>query len=144
MQALFLRADLRTVNGEYFEAMSDALRANEISEQVADEEWIALSCEQIADLFTITQNSNEALPYREKAIIHYHNIGKERNERFSVCDKAVELERLNLIDASIQLMDSIISLAIRNPIDHELLSYCYLNVYPSLYRNQEYDRTLNV
>lgn len=142
MKSLFLRADILFRNSEYAVAMSDALNANEIAEKVACYDWRARSAEQIADIFAVTQNSYEALPYIERSIHYYRAAGKERNVRFALCDKAVAFERLNHLDESIQLLDSLILLAKHEPIDKSLLSYCYRTIYLPLYRVGQYERAL--
>lgn len=138
MKALFLRADLRYRNIEYAEAMNDALHANEIAENVADDDWKARSAEQIADLFAVTQNSYEALPYIEKSIEYYRAAGKERNVQFALCDKAVALERLNHTDESIALLDSLILLSQSNKIDTILMADCLRVQYPILIDNKRW------
>lgn len=139
MKALFLRADLRYRNIEYTEAMDDALHATEIAEKVADYDWKARSAEQIADLFAVTQNFSEALPYIEKAIGYYRAAGKERNVRFALCDKAVALERINHTDESIALLDSLILLSQSNEIDTILMADCLRVQYPILIDNKRWE-----
>lgn len=146
MQALFLRANLRYQQEEYTDAMAmgDALRAYDIAEKGTNEDWKARTAEQIADIFAVTQNFKEAIPYIDKAIEHYRAAGKERNVRFSLCDKADALERINQARESIRLTDSIITLAKQEPVDRQLLAYCYISIFPSLYKQGQFDRALQI
>ncbi|MDE6534548.1 MAG: CDC27 family protein [Muribaculaceae bacterium] len=144
MQALFLRADLRYQQEEYTDAMGDALRAYDIAEKGTNEDWKARTAEQIADIFAVTQNFKEAIPYIDKAIEHYRAAGKERNVRFSLCDKADALERINQARESIRLTDSIITLAKQEPEDRQLLAYCYISIFPSLYKQGQFERALQI
>lgn len=143
MQGLFLRADLRRMSSAYSDAMTDALRANELADCQEDADWKARSCEQIADLFCATQNFREALPYIDKAIEHYRTEGKERNVRFALCDKAAAMERMDQTDASIQLLDSLIHLSAEAQIDTVLMTYCLRTLYPIYFDNKQWEDGLH-
>lgn len=130
MKALFLRADLRYQFHQFADAMTDALQAYELAAKCDSEDWKARTSEKISDLLFETQNFDEALPYIEEAIGHYRAAGKERNALFSLCDKAVALERIESYENGIQILDSLISISQSELNDTNLLIDCLKALYP--------------
>ncbi len=144
MQALFLRGDLRMELRRYDIAMKDALRAYDLALKGDDEDWKARCAERIADLFAVTKNYKEALPYNERTINHYLKAGKDRNVLFAKCDQAETLERVGERTKALSIIDSIYKIAHMGAPDSELIAYAITNYSEMISPEIEYNKVIKL
>ncbi len=125
MQSLFYRANMHYDEADYPQAILDATLSHKIAINLSSPLWIAMSAEKLADISTQTINRLDAIKYGDEAAHNYLLAGKITNHRYALCDLAGAYGNNRDFDKCLQLLDSIINVALmETPVDTALLTYC--------------------
>jgi predicted negative regulator of RcsB-dependent stress response/DNA-binding CsgD family transcriptional regulator len=120
MKSLFYHATINSNASNYPAAMTSAMRALKLAEQLNDTYWQARIAEIIGLIFADTYFYNEAVVYYDMAAENFRKTGITKAYLYSLADMAAQYNFLNMHNMSLTLIDSIKSQSL-NP---HLLSYC--------------------
>ena len=125
MKALFYQAEIRKNDLQYAKAIIPAMRSRELAIKIRNPYWHAKASELISDIYNATYYEQEALKYNLEAIDNYKQAGKIANHRFSLCDRALLLNRNNNTPQALNIIDSIYNVASQdNEIDSIMMWQC--------------------
>lgn len=125
MKSYFYLSRVRYNNGQLRKAANPAFAAHDLSKEIPSDFWKARCAELLADLYTETQLFSHAEYYWRTAITHYINSHHLINERYLLCDLAINRSNQGYFNEALHLLDSISTIADREK-DTTLTSYAVL------------------
>lgn len=139
MRAYFYRGDIRHDSQSYALSMSDALKAYDIASEKGDPYWKAKCAELISYNFSSSHLHEEHLRYSKEAATNYEKAGKTLNMLYCQADKAIALGNMGDTERSLELLDSLCTIAKTEPADSGLWAYCCEAKFPILMQSGRYD-----
>jgi len=135
MKSLFYHTTINYNASEYPAAMTSAMRAMKLAEQLNDTYWQARIAETIAHTFSQTYFFRESIKYQSLAARLYKENGRENNYLYSLCDLAVDYSNIRDYDSCLIIVDSVK----RHELIPNLRSYCAHILLPAYIAKEEYE-----
>ncbi len=139
MKSLFYHATVNSNDKNYPPAMTSAMRALQLANDLDDIYWQARISELIGHIFSETYFFEEAAEYYIHAAELYQMINLERGYLYAYCDLAVQYSNLLEYDKSLKLVDSIMCLT-SDPAIHSYCADIALPILTSLNKSKEAER----
>lgn len=124
VKAFFYRAKWMQLYGNTKNAMENVFPAYDMAIKLNNSEWVARTSEMIADIYSSNFNNERVDKYTRETILAYDRALMSDNKNYAICDYALNLSRMEENERAIEILDSVVSIAVNNkPENSPLASY---------------------